>query len=114
VNFRRKLKQFAVYWAPGGDNNAGQEVYEFPVEIRVRWEINLIEIIGPTGQTWMSKTQVYHTDDRVKQDGYLWLGKFTELTDETDPRNNEDAARVMQIERVPSRKATQELRCAYL
>ncbi len=113
MNFRRKLKQWAVYWPPLDLTKQGQETFGVPVEIRVRWEDNMMEAVDAAGQKWMSKAQVYHTY-ATKENGYIWLGKFQDLVDRDVPTANPDAARLVQFDSIPSRTADQSLRCAYL
>lgn len=113
MNFARKLPQYAVYWAPPSSDDTGQTVYADPVEIRCRWEDATEQQISKTGETWMAMAVVYHTH-RTEEGGFLWLGKVSELTDASDPTLNENAARILKVEGVPSRRATQTLRASYL
>lgn len=113
MNYRRKLKQYAVYWAPLPATDAGQPAYAAPVQIKCRWEVGVQEVINSVGQAWMSKTRVFHTH-LTEEGGFLWRGKFSALTSTTDPTLNKDAARINQLDETPNRKATQFLRISYL
>lgn len=113
MNYRRKLKQYAVYWAPTGSNNAGQEQFATPVEIRCRWEVGVQEMISAVGQAWVSKSKVFHTH-LTEEGGFLWRGRLADVTDEDDPTLNQNAGRIFQVDEAPSRRATQFLRVSYL
>lgn len=108
-------KQTAVYWPPddGGFDKYGRPTVGTAEELTVRWEDVMEEFLDADGNTQMSMAKVYTGQD-VELGGYLWLGELTDLTDQVDPRNNNGAFEIMRFEKLPTFKATEYLRTAFL
>ena len=116
----KMLKQWAVYWPKGSEESGGVDfdAYGRPVwgtayEIKCRWEECLEEIIDPNMIRRMSSAQVYLASD-VYAGGVLWLGRLANVTDASNPKNNDGAFEVVKFEKIPTLKATQWVRIAYL
>jgi hypothetical protein len=116
-------RQVAVYWAPGPDDDFGNETYAAPVELLVRWTDRNEEIVNGRGETKFTKSEVYVGQD-VELDGVLWLSSKTkgytageaidELDDEDEPFKNENASAIQRFDKTPTMKADDFLRVAYL
>lgn len=106
-------RQRAVYWPPAEINEFGKIGYGPPQEIRVRWEGVNEAFVTPAGQTLQSKAKVYPGQDLELQ-GYLWLGKASQLTDSANPKGNPDAYEIKRFDKIPTVDADDFLRVAYL
>lgn len=109
----RMRKQYAVYWAPKAADRAGIAGFEDPVEVRVRWEDALGELVTPTGQPTLSKTVVY-MPYAAKVGGYLWLGALEDLESAEEPTKNTGAYTITDIKTIPTLNAKQFLYMAIL
>jgi hypothetical protein len=57
---QKMLGEVAVYWAPAGKNNQGQQKFAAPVGIPVRWDEVTEEFLDPkTNAITLSKAKVY-------------------------------------------------------
>lgn len=106
-------RQKAVYWPPGGFDDFGKVSYGDPQEIRVRWEDINEAFTTPGGQTLQSRAKVYAGQDLELQ-GYLWLGRKSQLTDAAHPKNNENAYEIKRFDKLPTVDGDEFLRTAYL
>lgn len=119
-------RQNAIYWPPATADDFGRPGYGALVELvldgannyRVRWEDRVEEFIDAQGTTKQSSAVVYvpllPDSSEVQVGGWLWLGDRDDLTDETDPRENAGAYEVQRLDKLPTLKATEWLRTAYL
>ncbi len=113
--------QKAVYWALLGTDSAGvvdyddygQPQHTDPVEINCRWEEITIEFLDAQGTRQLSNARVYVGQD-VDIGGVLMLGELADVTDENNPKENDDAWEIRRFEKLPNLKNTQFLRTAYL
>lgn len=122
----RMRRQNAVYWPPAGPNDFGKQSFGTLVELtlgggvnsRVRWEDREEEFVDAAGTVVMSSSVVYCPalpgGGEVEIGGFLWLGDRTDLTDETEPGNNDGAAEIRMVDKLPNLKASEFLRTAYL
>ena len=108
-------KQTAVYWAPGDRayDNFGQPLYANPVEIACRWEDVAVEFLDANGNTQISRSRVY-VDQDVRLSGVLMLGPLDDVTYSSQPKQNENAWEIRRFDKLPTLKATEFLRTAYL
>jgi len=118
----RMRKQTAVYWAlehneSGGIayDDYGQPQYADPVEITddVRWSNKIVQFIDFNGSEQMSKSKVFVDRDMVASE-VLMLGSLTDVTDLTNPKENDGAWEIRGFNKVPNFKATEFLRTAFL
>ena len=116
----RMLKQTAVWWplssaeSAGIDyDNYGQPVVADPVEIDVRWEDVSEEFLDRNGTVQLSRARVY-VDRDVEVGGILMLGELTDITDENNPKENDNAWEIRRVEKLPNLKNTEYLRTCYL
>ena len=112
--------QTAVYWALASDESAGSDYDNFgkpnftdPIEIKVRWEDNMVEFIAADGTQQMS-TAVVYVDRDVDLGGVLMLGDLDDVTDEDNPKENENAWEIRRFDKMPKLKQTEILRTVYL
>lgn len=107
------LKQKAVLWRALGTDNAGNDLYDTPVQIRCRWEQNTEVFLDRMNQQQVSKSIVFIDRDAEDKD-ILWLGKLANLTDLSVPFNNPDAWAIQRMDKVPNAEGKKFLRKAYL
>lgn len=108
------LKQYAVYWGPTGETgDAGQELYNDPIEIRCRWDDRPTAFIDSMGNEAVSKAEVM-VDRDLTILGILWQGRLSQVTSETDPFLNSNAWRIRQFGKTPDTKTKKFFRIAYL
>lgn len=105
-------RQFAVYWGPSTPDQYGQKTFVEPVELRVRWEDVSEVFMGRNGVEQVSRSKVYVPID-VQEDGVLWLGRLNDIADGV-PFLNSKAWVIRKFEKLPTLKADQFLRTAYL
>ncbi len=115
------LRQTAVWWplqssesAGGGDfDEYGQPLLSDPVEISVRWEDRIEEFIDGEGTTQLSNAVVF-VDRDVEVGGVLMLGEIADITDLENVKENDGAWEIMRFDKLPTLRATKNLRTAYL
>lgn len=119
-------RQKAIYWPPATTNDYGEPTYGTLVELvlvgssnyRVRWEDSVIEYKDSQGDTRQSQALVYVPalpgGGEVAIGGWLWLGNRADLASEADPTANPNAYTVRRVDRLPTMKANETLRTAYL
>jgi len=122
----RMRRQNAIYWPPSDLDDYGQRTYGSLVALtlvdgvnsRVRWEDRAEEFVDAEGTIVVSNSVVYCPElpggGEMDVGGILWLGDRGDLTDETDPLKNTDAAEIRRFDKTPNFKATESLRTAYL
>jgi hypothetical protein len=117
-------RQWAVYWPPAGTDPFGQPKYGNPANARVRWVQVTETFVNAKGQEQQS-TSVVSLGDDVKENGVLWLGPGDGLGTEdplagldaahrADPFKNAGAYTISKVMKVPTVRADQFLRVAYL
>ena len=117
----RMRKQTCVYWPLASEESAGidyddygQPIVADPVEIECRWEDVNEEFTAADGTRQLSKSKVY-TDRDVDVGGILMLGTIEEnITDSTNIKENEGAWEIKRFDKLPTFKATEFLRTAWL
>jgi len=109
----RMLKQTAVYWAYASTDQFGTKSYADPVEIDCRWEDTIEEFMDSEGERQMSNAVVY-VDRDIPVGGVLMLGELTDITDESNIKENAGAWEIRKFGKLPNFKATEFLRTAYL
>ncbi len=116
----RMRKQTAVYWAlegseSGGNNydEFGQPQYTEPIEISVRWESRTAEFLDAQGTRVLSNAIVY-VDQDVDITGVLMLGELVDITDEDNPKENDDTWEIRRFEKLPNLKNNEILRTVFL
>lgn len=112
---KKMLKQKAVWWplAAIEYGNYGQPNPSTPVEIDCRWEDVGEAFLDSRGTTQLSRSIVY-VDRDVVVGGVLMLGELDSSVDEDNPKENENAWEIRRFEKLPTLRATQFLRKAYL
>jgi hypothetical protein len=108
----KMLKQTAIYWAPLGTDKYGGPEWAAPIELAVRWEEVMEDILIRTGETVQSTATVYVGQD-VEVKGMLKLGDLTSST-QANPRNEVGTHEIIKFNKLPTLKATKFLRTAYL
>jgi hypothetical protein len=101
--------QTATYWAPTTINKFGEQTFETPASISVRWEEKTEMFLDrDTGKELMSKSVVYLKQD-VLENGFLYLG-----TTALQPSAKEKAFRIKRFDKIPSLKGNKYIRKAWL
>ncbi len=106
----KMLRQKAVYWEPIWRDQFGDLLYDSPVEIKCRWEDELVNVVDAAGREQVFEALVY-TDRDVKIEGLLFLGTEGDLEGAEPPQA---AKRIRRFEKLPTLKADKFLRTAYL
>lgn len=110
---QKMLRQCCWYWAPNGHDLYGKQIFWPPVELQCRWEDSLQEVVTHQGQTVMSVAKVYTACD-VVVGGSLSLLVPGEPAAPLDPADARGAFEIKRFDKVPTLKADQFLRVAYL
>lgn len=109
----KMLRQKAVYWpVPTSDGRGGVQV-DAPVEISCRWEDVEQEYSDAAGHERLSRAVVYVDRDLVVG-GFLKKCTLAELKDGGDRKLYDDVYEVMKFGTIPTLKADQFLRSAWL
>ena len=117
----RMRKQVCVYWGLASDESAGvafddygQPILTDPVELDCRWEDVSEEFIAADGTRQFSNAKVYVEQD-VDVGGVLMLGTIeADITDSSNVKENEGAWEIKRFDKLPTFKATEFLRTAFL
>jgi len=119
ISKARYMKQTCVYWAPGNadsgglaHNMYGQPVYADGVELDCRWENVAVQFVTVKGVEESSRAVVFV--DGTVVGGLLMLGDLDSTLDVADPRKNDGAWEIKQIESIPNRRNTVTYNWAYL
>ena len=97
----------------------GNKVFDQPKQIKVRWEDKTEEFLDKTGNTLISRSQVF-VDRKIEERSVLWKGTFATVQVEVDdngnpdPFVNDDAFEVRQYAEQPDFKAKKFLRYVML
>jgi len=101
--------QTATYWEPASINKFGEQTFETPALINVRWEEKTEMFLDrDTGKELMSKSVVYMPVD-VEENGFLYLG-----TTALQPSAKDKAFRIKRFDKIPSLKGNKYIRKAWL
>ena len=116
----RMQRQTAVYWAlehneSGGVayDDYGQPQYIDPVEISCRWSDKIVQFIDFNGSEQVSKSKVFVDRDMVASE-VLMLSELVDVTNLSNPKENDGAWEIRGFNSVPNFKATEFLRTAFL
>jgi hypothetical protein len=118
ANLYRKLRDWAVYWAPEKGSVSGQYVFEVPVEVKCHWEEMGVEFLDREGNRQLSRALVYVADPKLRL-GVMWKGRLKDAEATTklansDPFLNEDAYEIRQVKNLPSTRSDARLVTLYL
>jgi len=113
-------EQTAVYWPPGSEETGGFDYddygkpqYAQAVEVSCRWDDISEEIIMADGTRDLSRAQVI-VDQDVSIRGVLFLGELTDVGDLDNPKENEGAWEIKQVNKNPDIDCEDFLVTAYL
>jgi len=116
----RMLKQTCVYWPLGSEesggvdvDNYGQLIYASPVELKCRWDDEVMEVLDAQGTIFISHAKLY-IDRDVSIGGVLMLGTLDDVEYIDDPKANEGAYEIKAFLKNPNLKATEFSRTAVL
>lgn len=104
--------QDAVYWAPKGPDRMGDETFDPPFQISVRWETGGTEEVEDGGTRRFTKAKVY-VGETVQVGGYLMLGVIGDLMVMLPPPEGE-AFPIMSITEIPKIRGNETVRWALL
>ena len=74
----RDLLQDAVYWAPSGVDNYGDDKLATGIALKVRWQTKSGEVVDAFGNT-IATDSVVAVGQAVEVGGILWKGKLADL-----------------------------------
>lgn len=108
------LNQYAVYWGNPTPNGRGGFTFDDPVEIECRWVQKTELFVTWEGREERSQALVW-LDQDVEINGYLWLGRYSALdSSSVTPDNVSGALRIRNFHKIPSLKADEYARKAWL
>lgn len=106
------LKQKAVWWSHGAQDQYGDRTFADPVEIKCRWEARTGEYFNARGESNTSKATVY-VDREMKVGDVLKLGELESETPD-DPSEDSEALTIQGFDDIPDLKAKKHLYRAHL
>ncbi len=109
----RLLKQTAVYWPPDEVGSDGRMTYLQPYTIKCRWEDEVTQFLAGNGTERLSRAVVM-VDRDLELQGFLFLGKFADVTDLDVPEDNAGAYEIQRFDKTPNRAGKRFLRTVYL
>ena len=109
----RMRKQTAVYWPFDSVDAYGKKLMGSPVEIKCRWDGSIEEFLDSQGERQLSKAVVF-VDRDTPVGGILMLGTLSDITDDTNIKENEGAWEIRRFDTTPNLEATEFLKRAYL
>lgn len=110
---KKMRRQNAVYWPYSSVNEFGVKQVGSPVAIRCRWEDVSETFLDSLGEQQVSNAVVY-VDRDTPAGGILMLGVLTDITDSVNIKENVGAWEIRKFENLPTFKATEFLKTAYL
>ncbi len=116
MNLTKFFNQTAVYWPPLTINGFGNITHDTPVEVAVRWTVKKERFLssgggGNTVEELLSKVVILAETD-FEQKGKMKLGTLIGL--DSDQLPDSDSLLIEGFEKIPTIKADQFLRKAYL
>ena len=117
MNIKKFFKQTAVYWGSPEPDGFGGWTFTDPVEVKVRWTVKQEKFLTGQGvgngvEEILSRVVVLAETD-FDMNGKMALATLADLDSDTVPEDV-DALTIMGFEKIPTIKATQFLRKAYL
>lgn len=116
MNLAKFLNQDAVYWGSPSSDGFGGYTYGEPEDVKVRWAVKQERFLsgspGNTIEEILSAAVVLSETD-FEINGRLWLGKLVDLSSDENPNTNQ-ALTIKGFEKIPTIKADQFLRKAWL
>ena len=110
----RMRKQTLVYWGSPVPDGYGGATFAAAVELSCRWEDKQELFVAPNGKEVLSQSVVYVGVD-VDIGGYLYLGLESDLdSNHTNPEIISGAREIRQFSKLPTLRATEYLRTAWL
>ncbi len=106
------LTQDAVYWAPIGPDQFGDQNFAVGIAIKCRWENNLEQFLNIQGEDDVSNAQVFVAID-MKLGGALWLGNI-KAADKYEPTNNLGYQLIRRYDKIPTLHGNDYERKVYL
>jgi hypothetical protein len=107
-------RETATYWPPLGHNEFGEPTFGNARELRVRWDDQTGVFVNDRGETQVSKARVIAGED-LEKGGVLWLGSLSAAQGTGgDPFANENAFQIQNMAKIPTIRADDFLRMAFL
>lgn len=118
---KRVCVQTAVYWGNPVNNGRGGKTFDYPIEIKCRWENKQRVHIDGQGKQFISTASILVTED-LQMEGWLFLGHLTDIPGygesslpEANPMNVKGAIEIIAFDSIPMiRSTTIFVRTAYL
>jgi hypothetical protein len=94
---RRDLMQWAVLWPKLGVDAYGTVKFDYPVEVRIRWNSNRNEAVNPQSEVQAYTAHVI-ADRPMTIGSLMWLGRLSDLPASTGtPESTAPASDWMQV-----------------
>jgi len=106
-------RQQCVYWAPTAPDPYGQPQYADPIQLRVRWT-DKEAIDTKEGTSRITSTTKVYTDQDLLIDGLLMLGTLDDVQEGKPRAANPMARPIQDFNKIPTLKADDFVRVAYL
>lgn len=110
---KRVRKQSAVYWPFVSVDAYGKKLVGSPVLIKCRWDASIEEFLDAQGERQLSRAVVM-VDRDTPVGGILMLGGLSDITNDTDIKENEGAWEIKRFDNTPDIRAKEFLKRAYL
>lgn len=78
------LTETTLYWKPPESNATGDFEWDYPFEIKCRWEYKNEVTISHIGDEVSSRAIVY-ASDLILSDGYMWKGSLIDVANDFKP-----------------------------
>lgn len=109
----RMRKRDATYWKLVGHDASGQEIYDSPIPIKVRWDDVAELYMTASGEQKVSNAKVY-VDRKMPEGSVLLYQKYEDVVNLDDPLANEGAFQIKAFQSIDNLRATETLRIAIL
>ena len=101
------LVQNVVYWAVSATGVYGADSYTAGVDLNGRWEEVEEKVVNKMGEEMVTKVRCY-VDTDVIEGGYLWLGSTSDSGYDANPKNVDDAQRIIAFKKIPRLKSADQ------
>ncbi len=80
----RLIREPTLYWKPPATDAFGNFEWQYPYQIKCRWEYRNESLQSSSGEDTISKATVY-TDALIRVGGYMWRGLIIDVANEYTP-----------------------------
>jgi hypothetical protein len=110
----RLCNQTALYWGNPQDNGYGGRVYDYPIEIKCRWQNVDLTVATATEGAIHSQSIIYVLQD-LDEEGYLMLGTLNDIDSDQalNPIILPNVEKIRRFDKSPDMNAGAFVRKAY-